>query len=99
MEAKINITPTIDQLAEMLFELDNKQVAELFGKWRNLFEEEYQRRKDEGEVIWIFDLNHFMLYVADELDDDGIDFFRSAYASIVYKFCDKITKKHLLKLN
>ena len=34
MEAKINITPTIDQLAEMLFELDNKQVAELFGKWR-----------------------------------------------------------------
>lgn len=97
MKTEIEIKLGPKEIAQHLFELDNEQVAEVFSHWKKLFEKEYEERKKAGETIWIFDLNHFFMHVAKRLDDDGIDFFRSAYSSILYRFCDDIHKKHLLK--
>ncbi len=98
-DIEIELNPNPKEVAEMLFNLDNKEVAEVFAHWKKLFDIEYDRRSKAKESIHIFDLNHFFLYVADELDNDGIDFFRSAYASIIYKYIDDIHKKHLLEIN
>ena len=84
MNKEVNIILTIDDIAEALFNLDNKQVAEVISKWKKLFDQEYERRKTAGETIWIFDLNHFMLYVMSEADEDVKEFFRNAYAHHLY---------------
>lgn len=84
MNKEVNITLTTDDIAEALFNLDNQQVAEVISKWKKLFDREYERRKAEGKTIWIFDLNHFMLYVMSEADEDVKEFFRNAYAHHLY---------------
>lgn len=99
MKREIEIQASPKEVAEMLFNLDNEQVASVFSEWKKLFDLEYERRKKEGETIWIFDLNHFMLYVIDKMDEDAKDFIRSSYASLVYRFCNDIHKKHILELN
>lgn len=99
MEKTIKINLTELEVAEALFNLDNKQVAKVFSEWKRLFDEEYERKKSAKEPIWIFDLNHFMLHVIDELDEDGINFFRTTYASMLYKMVDDIHKKHLVEFN
>jgi len=99
MKKEVEIKASPRELAELLFDLDSKEVGEVFSEWSKLFEEEYQRRKAANETIWIFDLTHFFMYVAKDLDEDGVKFFRDAYTSILYQFCDDIHKKHLVELN
>jgi hypothetical protein len=99
MKRQIEITATPKEVAELLFNLDNEQVAQVFDEWKELFEQEYERKIAAKETVWIFGLNHFMMYVADKMSDDTIDFFRSTYATIVYKMVDNIHKKHLLTLD
>lgn len=84
MKKEITVTLSTDEIAEALFDLDNKQVAEVISKWKELFDQEYKRRKAEGETIWIFDLNHFMMYVMKEADENVKEFFRNAYAHYLY---------------
>ena len=98
MKTEVEIKTTPKELAKLLFDLDNEEVAEVFSNWKKLFEDEVNERRKNNETIWIWDLNHFMMHVVKRLDDDGIDFFRSAYSSILYRFCDDITKKHLIKI-
>ena len=82
MNKEVNITLTTDDIAEALFDLDNKEVAEVISKWKALFDQEYERRKAEGKPIWIFDLNHFMLYVMKEVH---IKDYRLCYSFRFYK--------------
>ena len=98
MERKIKIKATPKEVAELLFELDNREVAEVFKQWHKLFEDAYKKRKEAGETIWIFDLNHFMLYVIDEMDEDAHDFIRCAYSQLVYRMVSNEAKKHKLDL-
>lgn len=95
---QVNIEHSLDDIAELLFNLDNEQVAKVISLWKLKFDQEYQRRKEAKETIWIFDLNHFMMHVVDRLDNDGVDFFRTAYSSIVLKFIDDSNNKHLTEL-
>ena len=99
MKKEIELTLSVEDLAEQLYNLDNEQVANLFSIWKRKFDEGYEERKAAGQPIWIFDLNHFMMYVVPKLDEDGLDFFRSAYSTMIYQMCDNVSKKHLLKLN
>lgn len=99
MERTVEIKGTPKEVAELLFNLDNKEVAEVFAHWKNLFDEEYKRRKEAKETIWIFDLNHFLLYVVGEMDNDGKDIVRSMYSSLIYKEYDNLHKRHLLDLH
>jgi hypothetical protein len=99
MKQEIEVKANVKEMAEMLFELDSKQVAEVFAEWKKLFDQEYERRKRDKETIWIYDLNHFMIYVIDEMDDDGKEFIRSAYAMLVYYLVDDISQKYKLPLN
>lgn len=94
MKREIEVKATPSEIAELLFELDNKEVAEVFAKWKQLFDEAYQSRKNKKEYIHIYDLSHFMMYVIPEMDDDGLDVVRSMYTSLVYNFIDDIAKKH-----
>ena len=94
MIRNIEVVATPKEIADMLFDLDNKEVAQVFVHWKILFDQEYKRRKEAKENIWIFDLNHFMLHVVKELDNDGKEFFRSAYAHLIYTDCvDGIFRK------
>jgi hypothetical protein len=99
MEKTVKIEHSTDDIAELLFNLDNQQVAEVISKWKLLFDQNYEDRKANKEPIWIFDLNHFMMHVIDEMDEDALDFIRSSYSSLVYKLIDKSEKKHLLDLH
>jgi len=94
---QVEIKLSTDQIAEALFSLDNKQVADVISKWVTLFDESYERAREAGEPVYIFDLNHFMLYVVKEMDEKGLDFIRSSYGTLVYTFCNDIHKKHLTK--
>lgn len=80
---QIEIKATPENVAELLFELDNQEVAKVFGIWKKKFDEAYEERKAKGEVIWIFDLSHFFMYVVKELDEDGRDLIRSMYSSVL----------------
>ena len=99
MEKTIEIKATPQEVANLLFDLDNKQVAEVFALWTKLFEDEYQRRKEAGEQNWIFGLDHFMLYVVKELDDDGKKLITSMYSHLIYTMVSDIHKKHILELS
>ena len=91
MNKEVNIKLTTDDIAEALFDLDNKEVAEVISKWKALFDQEYERSKAEGKPIWIFDLNHFMLYVMKEADENVKEFFRNAYAHHLYTTLNPLT--------
>lgn len=99
MEKSIEIKLNPKEIADQLFELDNEQVAEVFSHWKRNFDDEYERRRLANEPIWIFDLNHFMMHVVPRLDEDGKDFFRTAYSTMVYQLVNNATKKHLLNLH
>lgn len=92
IEKKVTIEASPKEVAGLLFELDNKQVADVFKEWKLLFDKNYEERKEKGETIWIFDLQHFMLYVAKELDNDGIELLRSFYSSIIYHKIKDVVK-------
>lgn len=94
----IEIKASPEEVAELLFELDNKEVAEVFSIWKRKFDEEYDRRKEAREPIWIFDLNHFILHVLTEMDDDGKEFFRTGYANMIYLMQQDTFNKHKLDL-
>lgn len=94
MKRELEVTATPKEIAELLYNLDNKEVAEMFAEWHRLFEENYNKRKAAGDPIWIFDLSHFMMYVIPEMNDEAIDVIRSMYSSVIYNFIDDIAKKH-----
>ena len=94
MKREIEIKASPKEVAELLFNLDNREVAEMFSEWNRLFNEEYERRKASKEPIYIFDLSHFMMHVIPEMDNDAIDVIRSMYTSVVFNFIDDIGKKH-----
>ena len=96
IEKTVQLKAEPKEVAELLFELDNTQVAEVFAEWKLLFDKNYEEQKDKGKNIFIYDLNHFMLYVAEKLDDDGREMVRSMYSSVIYFMMKDINKKHLL---
>jgi hypothetical protein len=85
----IEVSADPKEVAELLFDLDNKQVAEVFNHWKRLFDSEYESRKANNQPIWIFDLCHFMMHVIPELDSDGLDLIRSMYTSLIIKSVDE----------
>jgi len=82
IKREVEIKASPEEIAELLFELDNKEVAKVFSIWKKLFEDEYKRKAEAKEPIWIFDLNHFMMWVIPEMDEDGLDFVRSSYLGL-----------------
>ena len=86
MDKQITVTieNTPEEIAEILFNMDNIQIAELFSLWMKKFDEEYSRRKKENLPIHIFDFYHFFLYVVKHLDSDGKQFFKDAFSAIIY---------------
>lgn len=94
MKREIEIKASVKEVAELLFKLDNKEVAEVFTEWKRLFDECYESRKREGKPIHVFDLSHFMMYVIPEMDDEGIDVIRSMYSSLIYHFIDDVAQKY-----
>ena len=99
MEKTIEIKATPQEVANLLFDLDNKQVAEVFALWTKLFEDEYQRRKEAGEPVWIFGLDQFMLHVVSEMDDEAKKLVTSMYAHLLYVTVSDIHKAHISKLD
>jgi hypothetical protein len=97
---KVEYNPTVDELVETLFSMDNTQIAELFGKWHLKFEENYKEQRNKNPCSYcIHSLHHFFLYVLDDLDENGISFFRDVYSSILIKYGDDNYKKHLTDIN
>lgn len=84
IEKTVTINATPKEVANLLFELNDIQVAEVFKEWKLLFDKNYEERKENGETIWIFDLQHFLLHVAKHLDKDGVEAVRSFYSSVIY---------------
>ena len=99
MKREIEIKATPKEIAEMLFNLDNYEVAEMFSHWKKLFDDSFNECVKNKKTAWVFDLNHFMMHVIPELDEDGKDFFRSAYATMIYNLVDNVSKKHLIDIN
>ena len=94
---KVTIENTPEELAEILFNMDNTEIAKLFGLWRKKFDDEYQRRKEANEPIHIFDFYHFFLWVVKDLDHDGKQFFKDAFSAVTYaeiEYSYKILSKH-----
>jgi len=98
MKTEVEIKVDPKQLAEMLFDLDSIEVGQVFKEWKLLFDKNFMDNKDQ-KGMWIHSLNAFMYHVVNDLDDDGIEFFREAYASVLYKYCNDINKSHLTKLS
>lgn len=97
MKTEIEIKTSPKVLAELLFDLDSQEVGQVFKEWKLLFDENFIKNKDvKGN--WINDLNTFMYFVVKDLDEDGIEFFREAYATIIYRYCNDIYKKHLTEI-
>jgi len=70
----------------MLFNLDEREVAELFKEWNNKFEVNWLEMRAKGEKgMFIHSLYHFFLYVEPHLDRDGKQFFQDANNAIIYK--------------
>lgn len=99
MEKMVEIKASPEEVANLLFDLDNRQVAEVFKIWSELFEKEYQKNKAEGKTIWIFGLDHFMLYVVKEMDDEAKKLVTSMYSHLIYTMVSDIHKKHILNLS
>ena len=95
MEKTIEIKANPKEVAQLLFDLDNEQVAQVFSEWKILFDKEIQRMRSEGKTVWTHDLNHFMLYVVDKMDDDAKDMIRNMYAQLVYRLVDDVVKTQL----
>lgn len=83
LHQQIEIKATPENVVELLFELDNQEVAKVFKLWKLKFDEGYEERKKNNEPIWIFDLSHFFMYVVKDLDEDGRDLVRSMYSSVL----------------
>lgn len=98
MEKTVEIKATPEEVANLLFDLDNIQVAKVFSIWMELFEKEYQKNKAEGKTTWIFGLDHFMLYVIKEMDDEAKKLVTSMYAHLLYVTVGDIHKAHISKL-
>ena len=81
---KVEIETTPEEISEILFNMDNQQVAKVFDLWRKKFDEEYNRRKEVGEPIHIFDFYHFFLWVVKDLEPDGKQFFKDAFSAVMY---------------
>jgi len=99
MQKTINIQLTNEEIVEALFNKDQSEIAEIFSLWKKRFDKNKEERTRTGKPIWIFDLNHFFMYVAEHLDEDGKDFFRTAFATIWYKEIDQITARHIMYLS
>ena len=101
MDKTINVTieNTPEEVAEMLFNLNDQEVAAVFALWAKKFDEEYVRRKEAGKPIWIFDLPHFFLHVVKHLDEDGMRIVRDMYAMQLYHLAGMPYKKHLTDLH
>ena len=95
---EVTVTATPEEVAQLLFELDSKQVADVFALWAKLFEDNFTEMHKQGKPVHIFDLPHFMLYVANDLDDDGKKLIRDLYAMVLYKVCNEPYKKHLAEI-
>lgn len=93
MERSVQINLTVEEMADQLFNLDNQQVAQVFKLWKQKFDENYEQRKANNEPIWIFDLFHFLLYVAKELDEETKQVFTSFYTALIYNNIDKMVEK------
>jgi hypothetical protein len=99
IEKTVQIEATPDNVAELLFNLDDRQVAEVFSLWHKKFEDEYERRKEAKEPIWIFDLPHFWMHVSKHLDDNGKTIIRDLYAMQFYTHCNEPYRRYLIQLH
>jgi hypothetical protein len=99
MEKTITVDVSNHELAELLFSKSDVDVAEIISLWKRKFDENFKDKREKGERVDIFDLNHFFMYVVNHLDEDGRDFFRIAFATIFYKEIDKIVAKNVMYLS
>lgn len=84
-----NITVTIEttpeEIAEILFNMDNKEVAEVFKLWNNKFKQNWTEKRTQNiSGYFIHSLYHFFLYVVKDLDANGKQFFKDAFSAITF---------------
>lgn len=94
MKTEVTIQPTPKQIADMLFELDDRQVIEVFEEWNKNFEEEYKKPSKTYKV----DFYGFCLYFTKNMSDEAKEMIRGMYSALIYNTCTEPfwNKKKLL---
>jgi hypothetical protein len=85
METTVTITPTPKQIADMLFDLSDREVIQVFEEWNNNFEEEYKKPSRSFKV----DLYGFCLYFTRDMSESAKEMVRGMYSALIYNTCTK----------
>ena len=85
METTVTITPTPKQIADMLFDLSDREVIQVFEEWNKNFEEHYAISKQPGKI----DFYGFCLFLTKDMSESAKEVIRSMYSSLIYNTCTK----------
>jgi hypothetical protein len=85
METTVTIKPTPKEIADMLFELDDREVMKVFDEWNKNFEEEYKKPSRSFKV----DFYGFCLYFTRDMSESAKEMVRGMYSALIYNTCTK----------
>ena len=81
-----NITITIEnnpeEVAEMLWNMDDAQIAKAFELWFKKHESEYNRMRKEKPNQYFVDHGGMAYYISNHMSEEGKDCIRNLYAAI-----------------
>lgn len=87
MEKSVTVTieNTPEEVAEMLWNMDDKQIAKVFELWYKKHEDEYAKMRKEKPNQYFIDHGGMAYYVSNHLSEEAKDCIRNLYSAIWYK--------------